>query len=355
MSKINLENIAKQMEKVAAAAEVEAVFSRYEILEPAEIIVNPQNIAARNDTPESIKQLADSIELIGLMHPLTVNKIGEHKYVLLSGERRYKAITEHLKWTHIPCTVYNLPDTEQIQIATDIANLEARDYTVSQRLALYKDLDASLRSLKEKGRYKGAIGRAIAKYMGVSEVQVWKYKRLVENYSYEELQQITNINDAIRTLQEPKTLTELKFSEGNTPENDAKTLTELKFSEGNDPENEPKTLTELKFSEGNDPENEPKTLTELKFSEGNDPENEPKTLTELKFSEGNTPEKGVKTESDFQFSKGDNPKEWTRRALSLVKMLEEWARDTRQSDYDRHYIENAKAALQRYLIVLERS
>lgn len=213
MSKINLDNIKKQLSRVEAEYEDAKLNSKPMSLSPNEIVLNPDNTAAENDTEEDIRRLADSIETTGLIHPLTVNRISEHKYMLLSGERRYKAITTYLHWNSIPCTVYGLNDTDMIMLVTVQANMETREYTVSERLKLYTELDRSLRSLKDKGKYKGGVGRGIAKMLGVSEQQVGKYKRLSKQLSAEELNKVTNIDKAIKALpQAPKTESDFQFS-----------------------------------------------------------------------------------------------------------------------------------------------
>lgn len=213
MPKINLDNIQKQLSRAEAEYEEAELNSRPMSLSPNEIILNPENSAAEKDTEESIRQLADSIEAAGLIHPLTVNKISEHKYMLLSGERRYKAITTHLHWSSIPCTVYELKDTDMVTLVTVQANMETREYTVAERLKLYQQLDVSLRALKAKGKYKGGIGRGIAKMLGVSEQQVGKYKRLSEGLNNEELGRVTNIDKAIQQLPKvKKTESDFQFS-----------------------------------------------------------------------------------------------------------------------------------------------
>lgn len=219
MPKINLDNIQKQLERAEAEYEDAELNSKPMSLSPIEIILNPENTAAENDTAESIQQLADSIEAAGLIHPLTVNKISEHKYMLLSGERRYKAITTHLHWSSIPCTVYELKDTDMVTLVTVQANMETREYTVAERLKLYHQLEGSLRTLKAKGKYKGGISRGIAKMLGISEQQVGKYKRLSEQLGADELKQVTNIDKAIQSLPKPqKTESDFQFFNGKSQE-----------------------------------------------------------------------------------------------------------------------------------------
>lgn len=212
MGKINPINIQRQLDRVEAEYADAQVNNRPLSLSPTEIIFNPHNLAAANDDEESIRQLASSIEAVGLIHPLTVNKIGDHQYMLLSGERRYKAITTHLHWDHIPCVVYNELDTDMVTVVTIQANMEVREYSVADRLALYQQLQTALRSLKDKGKYKGGIGRGIAEIMGVSEQQIGKYKKLCNELDTEQLRNVTNIDSAVRVLRRSqKTESDFQF------------------------------------------------------------------------------------------------------------------------------------------------
>lgn len=218
MSKINFANIQKQLSRVEAEYEDTAILSKPMSLNINEIIVNPDNIAAAHDDEESIRNLADSIEASGLIHPLTVNRIGEHKYMLLSGERRFKAITTFLDWESIPCTVYENLDKDMTVLVTVQANMETREYSVADRLALYSQLDIALHNLKAEGKFKGGVGRAIAKMMGVSERQISAYKKIIKNTTDEQRKEITNINRAVENIrQSEKTYAERKFSEKKPP------------------------------------------------------------------------------------------------------------------------------------------
>lgn len=53
---------------------------------------NPYNLWSCNDDDESIQQLADAIERNGLLHNIVVSQREDGTYMLLSGERRVKAL-----------------------------------------------------------------------------------------------------------------------------------------------------------------------------------------------------------------------------------------------------------------------
>lgn len=197
---INVANITKQLSRVENENSQSAVLSRPMSLHRNELILNPNNTAAENDTQESIEQLADSISASGLIHPITVNKISDHKYMILSGERRYKAITSYLDWEYIPCTVYENLDKDLVTVVTVQANLQAREYSSSDKLRLYGELEKALKGLKADGKYRGGISRGIANLLGVSEQQVWKYKKITSELSGEEVKEVKNINDTVKKI-----------------------------------------------------------------------------------------------------------------------------------------------------------
>lgn len=197
---INVANIAKQLNRVENENSENITLSRPMSLHRSELILNPNNTAAANDTKESIEQLADSISASGLIHPITVNKLGEHKYMILSGERRYKAITTFLEWEYIPCTVYENLDNDMVSVVTVQANLQAREYSAADKLRLYGELETALKNLKAAGKFKGGISRGIAQLLGVSEQQVWKYKKITSELPSNEVNKIKNINDAVKKI-----------------------------------------------------------------------------------------------------------------------------------------------------------
>ncbi len=201
---INIDNISAALDNVASAAAEMDVVGEVMTIPVGEIFFNPKNTAAKNDTSEQIKDLADSIATGGLIHPLTVNKTSSGRYMLLSGERRYRAITEHLSWTSVPCNVYHNLSDDMAAMITVIANMQVREYTVSDRLELYEQLSTALQNLKQAGKYKGGIGRGIAQILQVSERQVSAYKQICENITPDERKEITNIDRAVENVRRKK-------------------------------------------------------------------------------------------------------------------------------------------------------
>ena len=121
-----------------------------ERLDLAMIVTNPDNELYRTeDTEEEVKKLADNIRMVGLLHNLVVCKCesGENKgkYELLSGERRYKALSylvqEHSTdenapdWNRPYCIkLEGLSEVEKV-VYLDTANLMVRGGFGNEKIA----------------------------------------------------------------------------------------------------------------------------------------------------------------------------------------------------------------------------
>lgn len=205
--KINVNNILAGLDEVKAVTETLSVTPTHENVPTRYIHPNPNNEAAKNDTPEDIADLAAGIQTNGLIHPLAVNQLSDTEYRIISGERRFKAITTHLRWDAIPCTVYHNISPAAETVTLLIANLQAREYTVAQKLSFYRELDAALHQMKESGEYKGGISKGVAQLLGVSDRQVRKYKRITENLTENQVKNVTNINEAAAAASEKLQIT----------------------------------------------------------------------------------------------------------------------------------------------------
>ena len=67
----------------------------------AEIIPNPTQPRTQFDE-EALDELADSIRQLGIIQPITVKKSGDGKYIIISGERRFRPMSA--RWTTKTCT-----------------------------------------------------------------------------------------------------------------------------------------------------------------------------------------------------------------------------------------------------------
>jgi ParB family chromosome partitioning protein len=85
--------------------------------------------------PEALEELADSIRAQGVMQPIVVRLIGEDKYEIIAGERRWRA-TQLAGLDKIPAVVRDVPDEAAIAMAL-IENIQREDLNpIEEAMAL---------------------------------------------------------------------------------------------------------------------------------------------------------------------------------------------------------------------------
>lgn len=88
-------------------------------------IVKPSSQPRRFFDPETLEQLKISIQQHGILEPLLIRPMGDDKYELIAGERRYRAALD-LNLATVPVSIKTLTDLEAKQIAL-IENLQRVD------------------------------------------------------------------------------------------------------------------------------------------------------------------------------------------------------------------------------------
>ena len=178
MGKINLSNIQASLNRAKETAAPLQNKGHTENVPVDFIHLAESNVYNENDTDESIKELADNIEACGLLHPIAVHKISSYHYQIISGERRYRAITEYLHWKSIPCMVFEGLSKDSAQLKLYMANLAVREYTSGQRFKYYMEVKELLGRMAKSGEYSGGLQKGIAELLNVTERQVKKYAQL---------------------------------------------------------------------------------------------------------------------------------------------------------------------------------
>ena len=87
---------------------------------------------------ESIAELAETIQSHGLLQPIIVRPIGDNKYQIIAGERRYRAIKK-LNWQKIPAIVKKMDKKEAASMAV-IENLQREGLTAIEEAESYRKL-----------------------------------------------------------------------------------------------------------------------------------------------------------------------------------------------------------------------
>ena len=101
------------------------------------ITPNPRQ-PRRTFDEEALEELAASITEVGLLQPVVVRKLGEGKYELVMGERRWRA-SQQAGLEFIPAIVRETPDTDMLRDAL-LENLHRQQLDPLEEAAAYQQL-----------------------------------------------------------------------------------------------------------------------------------------------------------------------------------------------------------------------
>lgn len=111
--------------------------------------------------PHALEELAASIQVHGILQPLTVRPLPDGSYELISGERRLRA-AGLVGLTHVPCILREASDLESSLLAL-IENLQRRDLDfVDEALALEQLITTYGLSQEEAAKRIGKSQSAVA-------------------------------------------------------------------------------------------------------------------------------------------------------------------------------------------------
>lgn len=131
----------------------------------------PNRLQPRQDfDEESIKELAASIKKHGLAQPIIVQEIGEGKYEIIAGERRYRAC-KYLDLPKIDAIVRkNIEDEKKLAIAL-IENLQRENLNpVEQAMAYKKLMDEYKMNQSEIAEFCGKSKYAVSNSIRILEL-----------------------------------------------------------------------------------------------------------------------------------------------------------------------------------------
>lgn len=104
---------------------------------PVDLLQRGKYQPRRDMSPEALEELADSIKTQGVMQPIVVRPIGEGRYEIIAGERRWRA-TQLAGLDSIPTIIRDVPDETAIAMAL-IENIQREDLNpVEEALALQR-------------------------------------------------------------------------------------------------------------------------------------------------------------------------------------------------------------------------
>jgi len=129
---------------------------------------NPQQ-PRRHFDDGALRELADSILLHGVLQPLLVSEAGPNRYVLITGERRWRA-AKLAGLNTVPAVIRErVADTEQLELAL-VENLQRRDLTPLEEARAFEQLRTGL----------GLTQAEIARRVGVDRSTIANSLRLLK-------------------------------------------------------------------------------------------------------------------------------------------------------------------------------
>lgn len=173
------------------------------------IVFNDDNVFNIDDSDESIAELAQNIEENGLLHNIVVVETKDNKYLLISGERRTKAM-KYLGRETIKATIRkDLSDLEVLKMLF-FANSETREYTTEEKIKIIKSFTEKLEKFENTNEKEAAqkFRQYVAQAFNVSERQAYRLiaisSELIEPLKALLFDDVIGINTAASLAQLPE-------------------------------------------------------------------------------------------------------------------------------------------------------
>lgn len=143
--KFNPTNAADRFAKLGdEAKKAKNKADRTEMIPISSIIMNEDNVFSANDTDEEIQSLAENIKENGLIHNITVAETGPDQYLLISGERRTKAM-KYLGRDTIKANIKSGLSEFEILKLLFFANSETREYSTEEKIHIINDFKEKIK------------------------------------------------------------------------------------------------------------------------------------------------------------------------------------------------------------------
>ena len=142
-------------------------------LEPNVQYINVESIIPNRFQPRltfdenALKELAMSIKEHGIIQPLVLRKLGNDKFEIIAGERRYKA-SQIAGLNQVPAIIADLDDNASAEVAL-VENLQRRNLSAIEEAKSYK-------KLLDRGYLTQEV---LAKRLGISQSSVANKVRLL--------------------------------------------------------------------------------------------------------------------------------------------------------------------------------
>lgn len=164
-------------------------------IELSKIEANPFQPRSKFDD-EALAELSASIKEIGLIQPITLRKVGDDKYQIIAGERRFRA-SQLAGLKKIPAYVRKAKDDGMLEMAL-VENIQREDLDAIEIALSYQRLMDELEYTQEE--LSGRVGKkrsTIANYLRLLRLPAIVQKGLIDKeISMGHARAIINIEDA---------------------------------------------------------------------------------------------------------------------------------------------------------------
>ncbi len=135
-------------------------------IEVVKIQANPDQPRKIFD-PDALNELSDSIKSVGVVQPLLVEEVAPNKYMIIAGERRFRA-AKLAGLKTVPCIIRTYSDLQRLEVAL-IENIQRENLNPVEEAKAYNYLIAE----------QGITQEELAKRVGKSRTAVTNSMRLL--------------------------------------------------------------------------------------------------------------------------------------------------------------------------------
>ena len=140
-------------------ATASATGGTYQVLPVARIRRNPEQPRQLFDET-ALQELAASIAASGLLQPLVVRPVDTDDWILVAGERRWRAL-QMAGITEAPCRLLDSMDEEEAFVLSVAENVARRDMTLMEEARAFQRMVNAGRTLDQVGKLFGRPGDQI--------------------------------------------------------------------------------------------------------------------------------------------------------------------------------------------------
>lgn len=127
----------EKVEEVAVKKQIKESVKGVDEIDILKIVPNP-NQPRKHFDEDALQELANSISVHGVIQPLVVNKLDDDKYMIIAGERRWRA-SKLAGLDKVPVVIKNYTD-KQIKEISIIENLQREDLNPIEAARAIKQL-----------------------------------------------------------------------------------------------------------------------------------------------------------------------------------------------------------------------